>query len=186
MSDSLWPHGLYSPWNSPGQNMEVGCHALLHEIVPTQRSNPGLPHCRWILYHLSHQESPRILEWVAYPFSSGSSWPRNRTRGLPLTGRFFTSWAVLFTLWHCHSSHQVIGSTSPPLNLDGSLWVPQHTKFGQSDTMLVSGFKASKTGSLHVLPLGMLIFRIQPPSCMETQFTWRSHRWLFWLSWLKF
>ena len=52
--------------------------------------------------------------------------------------------------------------------------------------MLVSGFKASKTGSLHVLPLGMLIFRIQPPSCMETQFTWRSHRWLFWLSWLKF
>lgn len=35
--------------------------------------------------------------------------------------------------------------------------------------MLVSGFKASKTGSLHVLPLGMLIFRIQPPRCMETQ-----------------
>ena len=40
---------------------------------PTQGSNPGLLHCRWILYQLNHQGSPRILEWVAYPFSSGSS-----------------------------------------------------------------------------------------------------------------
>ena len=47
---------------------------------PTQGSNPGLPHCRWILYHLSHWGSPRILGWVAYPFSRGTSWPRNPTR----------------------------------------------------------------------------------------------------------
>ena len=40
-------------------------------------SNPGLLHCRQILYQLSHKESPRILEWVAYPFSSGSSQARN-------------------------------------------------------------------------------------------------------------
>ena len=46
-------------------------------IFPTQGSNPGLPHCRQILYHLSHQGSPRILGWVAYPFSRGSSQPRN-------------------------------------------------------------------------------------------------------------
>ena len=39
-------------------------HDLLQEIVPTQGSNPGLLHCRWILYQLSHQGSPRILEWV--------------------------------------------------------------------------------------------------------------------------
>ena len=45
----------------------VGCHALLQGIFPTQGSNPGLLHCRQILYHLSHQVSPRILEWVAYP-----------------------------------------------------------------------------------------------------------------------
>ena len=51
-------------------------------LFPTQGSNPGLPHCRWILYQLSHQESPRVLEWVAYLFSSWSSWPRNRTGGL--------------------------------------------------------------------------------------------------------
>ena len=50
----------------------MGCHALLQGIFPTQGSNPGLPHCRWILYRLSHQGSPRILEWVAYPFSRGS------------------------------------------------------------------------------------------------------------------
>ena len=42
-------------------------------IFPTQGSNPGLPHCRQILYHLTHQGSQRILEWIAYPFSRGSS-----------------------------------------------------------------------------------------------------------------
>ena len=45
---------------------------------PTE-SNPGLPHCRRILYQLSHTGSLRILEWVAYPFSSRCSRPRNRT-----------------------------------------------------------------------------------------------------------
>ena len=55
MSDSLRPHGLYSLWNSPGRNTEVGSLALLQEIFPTQGSNPGLLHCRWILYRLSYQ-----------------------------------------------------------------------------------------------------------------------------------
>ena len=55
--------------DSPGQNTGVGCLSLLQGIFPTQGSNPGLPPCRWILYCLSHQGSPRILEWVAYPFS---------------------------------------------------------------------------------------------------------------------
>ena len=59
--------------DSPGKNTEVGYHALLQGIFLTQGSNPGLPHCRQILYHLSHQRSPRILEWVAYSFSKGSS-----------------------------------------------------------------------------------------------------------------
>ena len=42
-----------------GKNTGVGCHDLLQGIFPIQGSNPGLPHCRWILYHLSHQESPK-------------------------------------------------------------------------------------------------------------------------------
>ena len=92
MSNSLQPHGLYSPWNSPGQNIGVGSLSLLQGIFPTQRSNPGLPHCRWILYQLSHKGSPRILEWVAYPFSSRSSPLRNQTRFSCIAGRFFTIW----------------------------------------------------------------------------------------------
>ena len=80
--------------DSPGKNTRVGCHALLQGIVPTQGSNPGLPHCRQILYCLSHQGNPRILEWVAYPFSRGSSQPRNWTRVSYIAGRFFTSWAT--------------------------------------------------------------------------------------------
>ena len=56
--------------------------------------NPGLPHCRRILYQLSHQGSPRILEWVAYPFSSRSFWPRNQTEVSWTAGGFFTNWAM--------------------------------------------------------------------------------------------
>ena len=90
MYDSWWPHGLYSPWHFPGQNIGVGSLSLLQGIFPTQGLNPGLPHCRWILYHLSHQWSPSILEWVAYPFSKGSSQPTNRTGVSCISGGFFT------------------------------------------------------------------------------------------------
>ena len=58
VSDSLRHNRLYSPWNSPGQNTRVGSLSLLQGIFPTQRSNPGLLHCRWILYPLSHKRSP--------------------------------------------------------------------------------------------------------------------------------
>ena len=84
---TLQPHGLCSLWNSPGQNTGVGSLSLLQGIFPTHGSNPGLLHCRWILYQLSHKGSPRILEWVAYPFSSGCSWPRNRTLPAELSGK---------------------------------------------------------------------------------------------------
>ena len=66
LSNSLRPHRLYSPWNSPGQNTGVGSLSLLQGICPTQGSNPSLPHCRQILYQLSHEESPRILEWYLF------------------------------------------------------------------------------------------------------------------------
>ena len=78
------------------QNAGVVSCSLLQDIFPTQGSNPCLPHCRWILYQLSqHFGSPKILEWVAYPFSRGSSWPRNRTWVSCIAGRFFTSWATM-------------------------------------------------------------------------------------------
>ena len=72
-SDSLQPHGLYSSWNCTGQNSGVGSHFVLQGIFATQGLDPALPHCRQILYQLSQQGSPRILEWVAYPFSCRSS-----------------------------------------------------------------------------------------------------------------
>ena len=62
VSDSLRPHGLYSLWNSPGQNTGVGSHSLLQGTFPAQGSNPGLPHCRQILYQLNHKRIPRKLE----------------------------------------------------------------------------------------------------------------------------
>ena len=57
MSDSSRPHGLYSPWNSPGQNTGAGSLSLLQGIFPNQRSNLGLLHCRQILYQLSYPGS---------------------------------------------------------------------------------------------------------------------------------
>ena len=94
MPNSLPPHKLYSPWNSPGQNTGVGSLSLLQGFFPTQGSNPGLPHCRQILYQLRPKGSPTILEWVVWPFSSGSSQPRNQTRVSCIAGRFFTNWAI--------------------------------------------------------------------------------------------
>ena len=64
------PSGFSVHGDSPGKNTGVGCHALLQGIFPTQGQNPGLLHCKWILYHLSHQRSPRTLEW--FPFSRGT------------------------------------------------------------------------------------------------------------------
>ena len=68
VSDSLWPHGLYSPWNSLGQNTGVGSLSLLQRIFPTQELNPGLLHCRQILHQLSPQGNTAILlSWVIVP-----------------------------------------------------------------------------------------------------------------------
>ena len=88
------PPGSSVHEDSPGKNTRVGCHALLQGIFPTQGSNPGLLLYRQILYCLSHQGSPRILEWVAYPFSRGSSPPRNQTRVSCIASGFFTNWAM--------------------------------------------------------------------------------------------
>ena len=99
VSNSLQPHGLYSPWNSPEQNIGVGSLYLLQGIFPTRGSNSGLLHCRQILYQLSHKGSPRTLEWVAYPLSSGSSQLRNRTSVSCVAGRFFTNWTIREALW---------------------------------------------------------------------------------------
>ena len=76
VSDSLRPHGLYSPWNSPGQNTGVGSLSLLQGIFPTQGLNPSLPHHRWILYQLSHQGSPHSRNRGGIQVQSAQRLPR--------------------------------------------------------------------------------------------------------------
>ena len=95
VSNSLQPHGLYIPWNSPGQNTGVGSLFLLQEIFPTQGSNPSLPHCKQILYQLSHQthrkpyifffshhyyEHQTVLNvyWCVYCFLNKVTWTHNQ------------------------------------------------------------------------------------------------------------
>ena len=90
----------WDPWNSLGQNTRVGSLSLFQGIFPTQGLNISLPHCRQILYQLSHQGRPRILEWVAYSFSRGSSQPKNQTGISCIAGRFFTYWAIRENLGH--------------------------------------------------------------------------------------
>ena len=99
ISNSLWPMdyslpGSFVHRDFPGKNTGVGGGSLLQGISPTLGSNPRLPHCRQILYHVSHQRSPRILEWVAYPFSRGSSQPRNQNEVSCIVGGYLTSWAT--------------------------------------------------------------------------------------------
>ena len=83
--------------------LEWVAFSLLQGIFPTHGSNPGLSHCRRILYQLSHKGSPRILDWVAYPFARGSSGPRKWTGVSCIAGGFFTNWAIrerLAMLWY--------------------------------------------------------------------------------------
>ena len=88
MSDSLGPHGLYSPWNSPGQNSGVGAAAA---VTKSFQSCPTL--CDPIDGSPPRSPIPGILqartpEWVAFPFSRGSSQPRDRTQVSCTAGRF--------------------------------------------------------------------------------------------------
>ena len=83
MSDSLQPDGLYSPWNSPGQNPGVGRLSCFQGIFPTQGSNPGLPHCRRILYQLSHKGSPKNTGRGSLPLLQRIFPTQELNRGLP-------------------------------------------------------------------------------------------------------
>ena len=93
VSNSLWPHRLYSPWNSPGQNTGVDSFPFSKDL-PNPGIEPRSPSLQVDSLPTEPQGSPRVLEWVAYPFSRGSSQPRNQTGVSCIAGRFFTSWAI--------------------------------------------------------------------------------------------
>ena len=107
----MWPYGLYSPWNSLGQNTGLGCCFLLQGIFTTQGLNPGLPHCKWILYQLSHH-APAILKNIIQ-FSSVAQLcqtlcnPMNcSTPGLPVHHQLLE-----FTQTHVHQVGDAIQPT---------------------------------------------------------------------------
>ena len=96
---------FFTSWaTSKSKDTGVGSHSLLQGIFQAQGWNPGLPHCRQILYQLSHKGSPRILEWVAYPFASGSFWPRNWTQVSWIVSRFLISY---LSTWNFRNSLKV-------------------------------------------------------------------------------
>ena len=72
-TDSLWPYGLYSSWNSPGQNTGVGSLSILQGIFPNQRSNPGLLQCRRILHSWPIRQTQE--NWSSKPSPSPSDLP---------------------------------------------------------------------------------------------------------------
>ena len=118
--DSLRPHGLYPtrflcPWGFSRQEYWSGLPALLHRICPTQGRNPGPPHCRWILYHLSHWGSPWIQ--VAYSFSRVTFQCRNWTRSSWTASGFFTNWATREALFP-HSQGYFYLSPAPASSCD--------------------------------------------------------------------
>ena len=69
MSNSLQPHGLYGPWNFPGQNTRVDSLSLLQQIFPTQELNKGVLHCKWILYRVTREAYQEIV----YEYELGGS-----------------------------------------------------------------------------------------------------------------
>ena len=101
VSDSLWPHELWLTrllclWNSPGKNTGVGSHTLLQGIFPTQGSNPGSPHCRQILYHLSHQGIPYKQDGDEQDIILACQAEKDLVRGILTRNPRFTVWRSQF------------------------------------------------------------------------------------------
>ena len=113
MFDTLRPHGLYSPWNSLGQNTGVSGRSLLQGIFPMQGSNPGLPHCRGICYRLSHQGQICLLLQVFLDFLLFLQiWPWNTEWSRAKTNR------VLPRKCTGHSKHPLPTTQEKTLHMD--------------------------------------------------------------------
>ena len=102
-------------WDPLGQNTGVGRLSLLQRTLPHPGIEPRSPALQVDSLPLNHQGNPRILEWVACPFSSGSSWPRNRTGVSWIAGRFFTNWTIRESQkklkWYLKTTHPQISSS---------------------------------------------------------------------------
>ena len=96
----LRPARLLSPWNSPGKNTDVGCHSLLQDIFLTQGLNPGLLHCRQILYHLSFQGSRGCSVYlVTIPTENLRNKPLNKRTAIFICICILTFFVLLISLY---------------------------------------------------------------------------------------
>ena len=175
---------IYSSWNSPGQNTGVGSLSLLQGIFPTQGLNPGLPHCRQILYQLSHKGSPRILEWVAFPFSRRSSQPRDWALVCCIAGGFFTNWAIRDAL-SCQPTREILpGESHGQKSLTGySPWGCKESdtteRLSQREAISwISGLRLR--GQVTCLRSHRESESWDPQICSPTTFL-EMHLWLHWL-----
>ena len=172
MSDSLQPHGLHSPWTSSGQNTGVGSLSLLQGIFPTQGSNPGLPHCRQILYQLSHKGSPLLLKCCTkYVSKFGKLRSGHRTgKGQSLSQ--FRRRAVLKnaqTTRQLHSSPMLVRLCSKSSKLGFSItWTENFQRFklalemeGEPEIKLPT-FTGSKQGNSRKTSTSVLLTMLEP------------------------
>ena len=121
-SHGLGPFRLLCPWDSPGKNTGVGCHALLQGIFPTQELNPGLLNCRWIPDHLSYREAPRGIYTALNPLlSTYSSLLSSMKPWQPL---IFCLRSLPFAEYHVTGIIQYVASSDWLLSLKHAFKVP--------------------------------------------------------------
>ena len=125
VSYSLWPHGLCSPWNSPGHNTGMCSLSLLQGIFPNQESNMGLLHCRQILYQLSYEKSNNNFSvQFSHSVMSDSLWPHEPQYARPpcLSRTPGVYWNSCPSSQWCHTtiSPSVILFSSCPQSLPAS------------------------------------------------------------------
>ena len=151
----------------------MGSLSLFQGIFPTQGLNSGLLHCRRILYQLSHKGSQRILEWVAYPFSRGSSRPKNWTLVSCTAGRFLINWAIKEAPNFLHKMQSEIPS-SFPTSRSMLLLSLYHCHFQNSSTLNFSSYKACQ----HFLSRrGKQLEGKKKNSCYQKRHCWKFPRW---------
>ena len=128
-SENFWDMGMLLSI-SEGK----GSLSLLQGIFLTQGSNSGLPHCR---------QSPRMPEWVDYPFSSRSSWPRNRTGVSGVSGGVFTNWATREAIIG-NSGYHLLSSFIFFVYLSGHVVQLEDHSFLTRDRTLVPGSESAE------------------------------------------
>ena len=135
--------------DSPGKNTGVGCHALLQGVSLTQVTNPGLPHCRQILYCLSHQGSPRIQTGVGSMSLLQGIFPTQELNW----GLLHCRW-ILYPLSHGGSPRAFLTSQRVPCPT--FLSIPTTSACHLSSLLLEQQFRTSRTSLMHMICIKIL------------------------------